>query len=84
MEKVIDEDIKSRKDKIKASEKITRPIPKEKRWAKGLSQQEFEREWVRRHPGIDVIPAVREWLYFPLPKYHGINPVNPEDYQIGD
>jgi hypothetical protein len=34
----------------------------DKSFAKGLSQMDFEREFMRRHPKSDVVPNVVEWL----------------------
>ncbi|MDE2015963.1 MAG: hypothetical protein KGJ89_05055 [Patescibacteria group bacterium] len=50
-----------------------------KKWAVGLSQTEFEREYCNRFPwGMDTIPDVNEWLSFENGKPDIIDAFNPE------
>ena len=49
-------------------------------WARGLSQDDFAREFQRRNPHGDVIPAVIEWVDGHEPVYHGIPDIPPESY----
>ena len=48
-------------------------------WAAGLTQKEFEEQWMMKHPFADVIPDVSFYLVN-QPKYAGIHGVNPEDF----
>ncbi len=59
-------------------------IAKGKEWAKGLTQVEFEREFVKRNPYTDVIPGVDEWITREEPEQRGISGVLPETYIGGD
>jgi len=54
-------------------------IPEHKRFAIGLSQVEFEREFVNRFPACDVIPEVNEWLNTPAAVYRDISAINADD-----
>lgn len=53
-------------------------------WAVGLSQVEFEKEYLKRIPFADVIPDGAEWSKGSEPKYHGIEGVKPDDYMAVD
>lgn len=55
----------------------------DKSWAQGLSQQEFEREYVTRHPFSDVIPDVNYYASH-SPKYNGIDSFNPDTMEVED
>ena len=59
-------------------------IAKGKEWAKGMTQAQFEREYVKRHPYTDVIPGVDEWIIREEPEKRGISGVKPETYIVGD
>lgn len=48
-------------------------VPEEKRWAVGLSQVEFEHEFLRRNPVADAIPRVEKWLGVPIPESRAID-----------
>jgi hypothetical protein len=52
-------------------------------WAVGLTQGEFDVEYIRRHPTSDIIPDVATWPFMPEPEYNGVSPVLPEDYVSG-
>ncbi len=56
----------------------------DKTWAEGLTQEAFEKEFQKRNPGTDTIPNVQKWLKNPVSQYHGINGVNPEDFELED
>jgi len=56
----------------------------EKKWAEGLTQEEFEREFMRRHPMTDVIPNGEKWVHREELKYKGIPPIQAEDYVDND
>lgn len=53
-------------------------IDKDKIWAKGMGQQQFEQEWARRYPLSDVIPIAKEWLLIKARKTHGIDTIPPK------
>jgi hypothetical protein len=54
----------------------------DRQWAIGLTQDVFEREYLKRVPGADVIPDVREWATDHEPVYHGIDGMRPEDLTV--
>jgi hypothetical protein len=47
-------------------------------WAVGLTQEQFEIEFIKRGLGSDVIPTASEWAIGSEPVYHGIDPPNLE------
>jgi len=53
-------------------------------WASGLSQTQFEHEYLQRNPFSDVIPNGEEWIKGSDPVYHNIGGVKPETYEIND
>jgi len=55
-------------------------MPDSREWARGLSQDDFAREFQRRNPFGDVIPAVGEWVDGHEPVYNGIPDIPPESY----
>ena len=48
-------------------------VQESKKWAEGLDQVEFERKWMQKFPGSDVIPLGEEWIHRPLLRTHGID-----------
>ena len=52
-------------------------IHESKKWAEGLTQVEFERQWALRFPAADVIPLGSEWINIPLRHTHGIDSIPP-------
>jgi hypothetical protein len=50
-------------------------------WAAGLTQAEFEREFLIRNPGGDVIPDVSLWPYAKELVYRTIDAPNPENME---
>ena len=50
-------------------------------WAVGMTQTDFEKEWLTRHPFSDIIPDVDFFIKY-QPVYNGITGVTPEDYVI--
>ena len=51
-------------------------------WAVGMEQDDFQREYARKFPMADVIPAVSDYVVGSEPVYHGISGVRPEDFAI--
>jgi len=58
-------------------------IAQGKEWAKGLTQDKFKYEFLKRHPYSDVIPGVDEWISREEPEGRGISGVAPETYVLG-
>jgi hypothetical protein len=56
----------------------------ERAWAVGLSQQDFEREFVKRTPWADVIPDVVQWAEWEEPENRLIDAPDPEDINKPD
>ena len=52
----------------------------DREWARGMSQDDFAREFQRRNPWGDVIPGVNEWVDGKDPEYNGIPDIPPESY----
>ena len=50
-------------------------------WSVGLTQEQFEQEFMRRNIGADVIPMVEEWSIGSDPEYRGIEPPDLEPAQ---
>ncbi len=51
-------------------------------WARNLGQDDFNREYQRRFPFGDVIPAVSEYVNGSEPIYNGIPDLPPEPFTM--
>lgn len=54
----------------------------DREWAIGLGQDDFSREYQRRFPFGDVIPAVEEYVNGHEPVYNGIPDMPPEPFTM--
>ena len=59
-------------------------IVKGKEWVKGLTQQQFDVEYMKRNPYADVIPDVNEWIIKEETEQRGVGYIQPEAHVIGD
>lgn len=57
---------------------------KDRSWAIGLSQMDFEREFIQRTPWADVIPDVNVWVGWEEPANRLIDAPDPEDINKPD
>jgi len=47
-------------------------------WAQGMTQEQFNNEFQRRHPTWDMIPDIKNYLKNEQPLKMGMDPFNPE------
>ena len=63
-------------DKLKAN--------KDREWATGMTQAQFEVEFVKRNPYSDVVPDVMEWIVRKEPEPRGIDAIPPDGFVVGE